>query len=116
MLLWKRQRRASATGQTAYTGTFGIMNATQVADMPFVSMGIVHTRGTDYEVHVSATGTTYRKVVFSPDGERLVGVLFIGDITHAGMYRYLIRENRQISGIKSHIAGQTLHYGHFLKG
>lgn len=105
-----------AGAKTAYTGTFGIMNATQVADMPFVSMGIVHTRGTDYEVHVSATGTTYRKVVFSSDGERLVGVLFIGDITHAGMYRYLIRENRQISGIKPHIAGQTLHYGHLLKG
>ncbi len=30
--------------KTAYAGTFGIMNATQVADMPFVSMGIVHTK------------------------------------------------------------------------
>ncbi len=34
---------------TAYGGTFGILNATQVARMPFVSMGIVHTAGTDYE-------------------------------------------------------------------
>ncbi len=103
-----------AGAKTAYAGTFGIMNATQVAEMPFVSMGIVHTKGTSHEVHVSATGSTYRKVVFSPDGERLVGVLFIGDITNAGMYRYLIRENRQISSIKSHIIDQTLHYGHFL--
>jgi NAD(P)H-nitrite reductase large subunit len=92
------------------------MNATQVADEPFVSMGIVHTKNSAYEVHVSATPSTYRKVVFSPDGERLVGVLFIGDITSAGMHRYLIRENRQISRIKSHIVDQTLHYGHFLKG
>ena len=82
--------------KTAYSGTFGIMNATQVADEPFVSMGIVHTTNTDYEVHVSATGSTYRKVVFSPDGKRLVGVLFIGDITGAGIYRYVIRENMQI--------------------
>ncbi len=105
-----------AGAKTAYAGTFGIMNATQVAEMPFVSMGIVHTKGTSYEVHVSATGSTYRKVVFSPDGEKLVGVLFIGDITNVGMYRYLIREARQISKIKSHIVDRKLHYGHFLKG
>jgi nitrite reductase (NADH) large subunit len=101
--------------KTAYSGTFGIMNATQVADRPFVSMGIVHTRDTDYGVHVRSSGSTYRKVVFSPDGERLVGVLFIGDITGAGMYRYVIRGSMNISRIKSHILNQTLHYGHFLK-
>jgi NAD(P)H-nitrite reductase large subunit len=102
--------------KTAYSGTFGIMNATQVADEPFVSMGIVHTKGADYEIHVSATKSTYRKVVFSPDGERLVGVLFIGDITGAGMYRYVIRENMRIGRMKYHIVNHTLHYGHFLKG
>lgn len=101
--------------KTAYPGTFGIMNATQVAEMPFVSMGIVHTKDTAYEVHVRATGSTYRKVVFSPDGERLVGVLFIGDITGAGMYRYVIREKMPISRFKSHIVDKKLHYGHFLK-
>ena len=101
--------------KTAYSGTFGIMNATQVADEPFVSMGIVHTKNTDYEVHVHATGSTYRKVVFSPDGDRLVGVLFIGDISKAGMYRYIIREKMPIGQIKSLIVNQKLHYGHFMK-
>ncbi|HTZ18488.1 MAG TPA: FAD-dependent oxidoreductase [Dissulfurispiraceae bacterium] len=101
--------------KTAYSGTFGIMNATQVADEPFVSMGIVHTKGTDYEVHVTSFRSTYRKVVFSPDGRKLVGMLLIGDIAGAGMYRYLIRENTQITGIKAHIIDQRLHYGHFLK-
>lgn len=102
--------------KTAYAGTFGIMNATQVADMPFVSMGIVHTKGSDHEVHVRASGSTYRKVVFSPDGERLVGALFVGDITGAGMYRYVIRGNMNIGRIKPRILDGTLHYGHFLKG
>lgn len=101
--------------KTAYAGTFGVMNATQVADEPFVSMGIVHTKDTDYEVHVRATGSTHRKVVFSPDGDRLVGVLFIGDITKAGMYRYVIRENMPIGQMKSMIVNQKLHYGHLLK-
>jgi len=102
--------------KTAYSGTFGIMNATQIANEPFVSMGLVHAKNSTYEVHVSTTRSTYRKVVFSPDGEKLIGVLAIGDITGAGMYRYLIREKMQISKIKSHIVNQTLHYGHLLKG
>jgi nitrite reductase (NADH) large subunit len=101
--------------KTAYSGTFGIMNATQIADEPFVSMGIVHTKNTDYEVHIRATGSTYRKVVFSPDGDRLVGALFIGDITGAGMYRYVIRENMPIGEMKSLIINQRLHYGHFMR-
>lgn len=102
--------------KTAYSGTFGIMNATQIANEPFVSMGIVHTKNSTYEVHVSKTGSTYRKMVFSPDGETLVGMLLIGDITGAGMYRYLMRGKMPIIKIKSHIVNQTLHYGHFLKG
>lgn len=100
--------------RTAYAGTFGIMNATQVADEPFVSMGIVHTKGTDYEVHVSASGATYRKMVFSPDGNRLVGMTLIGDIAGAGMYRYVIRENMPVKEIKSLIISKKLHYGHFM--
>ena len=48
-----------------YEGPYGILNATQVADVPFVSMGIVHTADTDYETHVSATQQAYRKLVFS---------------------------------------------------
>jgi len=101
--------------KTAYAGTFGIMNATQIADVPFVSMGTVHTGSTDCEVHVRAAESTYRKLVFSPDGERLVGALFIGDITGAGMYRYVIRERMPVNGMKSLIINQRLHYGHFMK-
>ncbi len=101
--------------KTAYSGTFGIMNATQIADEPFVSMGIVHTENTDYEVHIRNDGSTHRKVVFSPDGNRLAGVLLIGNITGSGIYRYVIRENMPISAIKSLIINQRLHYGHFMR-
>ena len=99
---------------TEYTGTFGILNATQVADEPFVSMGIVHTSETDYQTHVFSTRKTYRKLVFTEDGERLVGALFIGDISHAGLYRYVIRERMPVANIKTFIVNHTLHYGHLL--
>ena len=100
---------------TEYSGTFGILNATQVAEEPFVSMGIVHTTGTQYEVYSSASAKAYRKIVFSPDGNRLVGVLFVGDIARAGLYRLVIRERMDVAHIKSHIINHSLHYGHFLR-
>jgi nitrite reductase (NADH) large subunit len=81
----------------------------------FVSMGMVHTDNTDYEVHVRATESTYRKVVFSPESDRLVGVLFIDNITGAWMYRYVIRENMPIGEMKSLIVNQRLHYGHIMR-
>jgi len=97
-----------------YGGTFGILNATQVADVAFVSMGIVHTTGLDYETHAYGSRNAYRKLVFSPDGTRLVGVLLVGDISRAGMYRFLIKEGKPVAKIKSHIIDHTLHYGHFV--
>jgi NAD(P)H-nitrite reductase large subunit len=100
---------------TAYGGTFGILNATQVARMPFVSMGIVHTSGKDYETHIQSSSRAYRKLVFSPQGDRLVGALFVGDITHAGLYRALMRERLNIAAIKSHVIAHRLHYGHMLR-
>ena len=100
---------------TEYSGTFGILNATQVADQPFVSMGIVHTKGTDYETHIAASSKAYRKVVFSADGQRLVGLLLIGDISRAGLYRFIIRERMPVRSFKAHLINQTVHYGHLLK-
>lgn len=101
---------------TAYGGTFGILNATQVARMPFVSMGIVHTAGSDYETHARSTPNAYRKLVFSARGDRLVGALFVGDIANAGLYRAVIREGAEINGIKKQLIGHRLHYGHLLCG
>jgi NAD(P)H-nitrite reductase large subunit len=101
--------------KTVYAGTFGILNATQVADEPFVAMGVVHTAGKDWEVHQKATASTFRKLVFDADGTRLVGAVFVGDITNAGLYRYVIREKMTVSRFKRPIIDHTLHYGHFMR-
>jgi len=99
---------------TAYGGTFGILNATQVARMPFVAMGVVHTAGSNLETHITRGKSTYRKLVFSAEGDRLVGAVFIGDIANAGLYRAVIREHRNLDGIKRQIIDHRLHYGHLL--
>ncbi len=96
--------------RSAYTGTFGVMNATQVAGMPFVSMGTVH--GSErYETHTASTPDSYRKLVFSHDGERLIGLVMIGRIERAGLYRYLIREKRDIRQFKAKMIRGQLHAG-----
>jgi NADPH-dependent 2,4-dienoyl-CoA reductase/sulfur reductase-like enzyme len=99
---------------TVYGGTFGILNATQVADLPFVSMGVVHTTGTDYETHIKSAPDAYRKLVFTRRGDRLVGALFVGDIVNAGLYRAIIREKVKLAGIKTQVLEHRLHYGHLL--
>jgi NAD(P)H-nitrite reductase large subunit len=101
--------------KAAYAGTFGILNATQVADVPFVAMGTVHTGKGDWESHRKATANTYSKLVFDPEGTRLVGAVFIGDITNAGLYRCVIREKMDVAGFKQEIIDHTLHYGHFTR-
>jgi len=107
--------RNMAGRPTAYGGTFGILNATQVAEAPFVSMGIVHTAGTDHETHLFRAAGVYRKLVFTSDGERLIGAVFVGDIARAGLYRHLIRERAQLNGLKAAVVEHRLHYGHFLR-
>ena len=101
--------------KAAYAGTFGILNATQVADEPFVAMGVVHTATGGWEIHRKATATTYSKLVFDPEGTRLVGAVFVGDITNAGLYRYVIREKMDVAGFKREIIDHRLHYGHFTR-
>ncbi len=100
--------------KTKYSGTFGILNATQVADEPFVSMGTVHTKEGDFEVQRSSTAGSYRKMVFNAGGDRLIGAVLVGDITNAGLYRYVIREKKPVDRIKQNIIDHTLHYGHFV--
>ncbi len=103
--------RNMAGHRTAYTGTFGILNATQIGSLPFVSMGIVHTAAGGYDTHVSSAPGQYRKVVFSPDGSRLLGAIFIGNIERSGLYRYIIRENRSVEKIRDKLLSHSLHYG-----
>jgi len=101
--------------KTIYSGTFGILNATHVADEPFVSMGTVHTNSVDYEVYRYHKNNSYRKLVFSPDGKQLIGAVFVGNIQNAGLYRYVIREKMNINHLKQNLIDHSLHYGHLLK-
>jgi len=100
---------------TAYAGTFGVLNATQIANMPFVSMGVVHTRDLDCEIHKFEAQGFFRKMVFSSDGSHLIGMVLIGDISTAGLYRHVIQEKIPVEKFKHQIIDHCLHWGHFIK-
>ena len=105
--------RNMAGTRTEYGGTFGILNATQVANQPFVAMGTVHTEGKACEVFRKEGATTYRKLVFDKEGDRLIGAVFVGDITNAGLYRHVIHGRMPTAPIKRQLVDHRLHYGYF---
>jgi NAD(P)H-nitrite reductase large subunit len=96
---------------TAYSGTFGILNAAQVANTPFVSMGRVHTRELNCEIYSHTNRMSHRKMVFSPDGDRLMGMVLVGDIRNAGLYRQVIQEKMAVERFKQEIIHHSLHWG-----
>jgi hypothetical protein len=42
-------------------------------------------------------------------------VVFVGNITNAGLYRYVIREKMDVARFKREIIDHRLHYGHFTR-
>ncbi|MCI5134628.1 MAG: hypothetical protein D3920_06055, partial [Candidatus Electrothrix sp. AW2] len=64
-------------------------NSTEIAGLPIISAGLIHPQSEQYTVYTEAQGENYRKLIF--DKDRLVGMIFLGDITKAGVYINLIR-------------------------
>jgi NAD(P)H-nitrite reductase large subunit len=66
-----------------------VMNSTEIAGLPIISAGLLHTQSDQYAVYTEAQGEKYRKLIF--DQDRLVGMIFLGDVSRAGVYTNLIR-------------------------
>ncbi|CAK8717070.1 Pyridine nucleotide-disulfide oxidoreductase [Candidatus Electrothrix laxa] len=65
------------------------LNSTEIAELPIISAGLLHTQSGQYAVYTEAQGDNYRKLIFEQD--RLVGMIFLGDVSKAGVYTNLIR-------------------------
>ncbi|MCI5149257.1 MAG: hypothetical protein D3916_07710 [Candidatus Electrothrix sp. MAN1_4] len=65
------------------------LNSTEIAGLPIISAGLLHTDSSHYAVYTEAQGENYRKLIF--DQDRLVGMIFLGDVSRAGVYTNLIR-------------------------
>jgi NAD(P)H-nitrite reductase large subunit len=100
-----------AGGRADYTGALNVINAMEVAGMPVVSVGVVNPTD-DYETYPHRSPGSYRKLVFR--GERLVGLLMVGDLRGAGVYHSLIRERKDISREKDQLIAGAYSYAQHL--
>ncbi len=99
-------------GNVKYPGFLSIMNATEIAGVPFISVGLIEPDEGKYETisHENANG--YWKLVL--DRDLLIGAVFVGDLTHAGIYTNLIKNRIPISRVKSKIKKRSVGYADFV--
>ncbi|MCJ7583219.1 MAG: FAD-dependent oxidoreductase [Anaerolineales bacterium] len=102
-----------AGGNSTYAGAFSLLNAMELGGLPVISVGEVHrTTSADIEVFAERHGSNYRKLVFR--GDRLIGLILVGQIERAGVYQTLIREKANVSTLRRELLGSRFHYGHYI--
>lgn len=82
------------------------LNSTEIAGLPIISAGLLHAQSDQYAVYAEAQGENYRKLIF--DQDRLVGMIFLGDITRAGVYINLIRNRIGLGGRKDRLIREVM--------
>ncbi len=102
-----------AGGESTYLGGFALLNAMELGGLPVISVGAIHRApGDGVEVFAERRGLNYRKLVFQ--GNRLIGLMLVGEVERAGVYQALIRERADVSGLRRELIGPRFHYGHYL--
>ena len=96
-----------------YAGFLTVMNATDIAGVPLITVGIADPEEDGYEVFVEDKGSGYRKLLFK--GEVPVGAIFIGDIERAGIYTSIIKGRLPIKEIKEDAIAGRLEYIRFAR-
>lgn len=105
---------ANMTGENIrYPGFLGVMNATEIADIPIIAVGIIEPEEKGYEVITEDGIGVYRKFVLKD--ELLAGALLIGDIKNAGIYTNLIKNRIPIGRLKERFIEGTLCYANFIR-
>jgi len=80
-----------------YGGLLSVKNATEIAGISMISAG--EASGTGHEVYSHTGPGYYRKLVF--DRDVLIGAIFMGDLSGAGIYVNLINNHAPLEGLKS---------------
>jgi NAD(P)H-nitrite reductase large subunit len=113
--LWSNAREmgraagiSMAGGKVDYPGFLPVMNATEIAGIPFISVGLIAPEGERYKVISHEDEAGYWKLVLN--GNYLVGAVFVGDIRNAGIYTNLIKNRIPMSGAREKIEKRTAGY------
>jgi len=85
-----------------YLGSFA-MNSVELCGIPTISVGETNPEGKDSQVlgHFDKENNTYKKIVLKDN--KIVGVIFVGDIERTGIYTGLIKERVDITSFKENL-------------
>lgn len=101
-----------AGGKVMYPGGLEVLNATEIAGVPIVSIGNVLAEDSpDHEISRRLGPGCYRKLVTKDD--TLTGAIFMGDIEQAGLYTSLIKTGRQLGPLKEKLVDKTISYADY---
>lgn len=113
--LWSNAREmgraagiSMAGGKVDFPGFLPVMNATEIAGIPFISVGIIAPEDGKFKVLSCEDETGYWKLVL--DGNYLIGAVFVGDIENAGIYTNLIKNRIPLSGAREKIEKRAAGY------
>lgn len=95
-----------------YPGFLSVMNATEIAGIPFISIGLIEPEGGEYRTIINDRAEGYSKLVFKD--EFLVGAVFVRDIKNAGIYTNLIKNRIPIARLKDKVVRRAAQYSDFL--
>lgn len=101
-----------AGGNVKYPGFLSVMNAAEIAGIPFISVGLIEPKGGRYETVSREDENCYWMLVL--DGDFLVGAVFIGDLQKAGIYTSLIKNRIPISKVKNKVMKRAAMYTDYL--
>ncbi len=96
-----------------YGGFLSVMNATDISGVPVIAVGLIEPATEGYEVITDDRIDSYRKLVFRDDF--LVGIIFIGDLTNAGIYTNLIKNKIPVGRLKEEAIKGNLGYINFIR-
>jgi NAD(P)H-nitrite reductase large subunit len=104
-----------AGGKKEYEGAL-VMNSVELCGIPTISVGLTDPReGNGFETleSVNEKKGVYKKLVLRDD--RIVGALFVGDISRAGVYTGLIKEAVKTGDLKGHLLKESFGLIHLPK-
>ncbi len=100
-----------AGGNVKYPGFLSVMIATEIAGVPFTSVGLIEPGLGKYTMSSHKDENSYWKLVL--DGDMLVGAVFVGDLSNAGIYTNLIKNHIPISRMKNRVMTRSAGYVDF---
>jgi NAD(P)H-nitrite reductase large subunit len=93
--------------RTVYDGSLS-MNSVDFFGLPSISMGITKPKEAGYEIISKTANNLYKKFVLK--GNRIVGMVLVGDIKPAGIVSALIKNKIDVSSIKDLLLDDNFDY------